>query len=316
VDPSTSSAPAPPASGVSILIVNWNGGAGTLRCAKAAVASGAEVVLVDNASTDGSADGVAARVPAVRLLRQRTNLGFAAGVNLAARAAHGRWLLLLNPDTIPTPAAVTRLRDTAAETEGGAAVGARLVGADGRSQAGFLVRRFPSLLTWASDLLLLDDLWPGNPVRRRYLALDVPLDGPAPVGVDQPAGACLLVPREVFERLGGLDEQFFPAWFEDVDFCRRLHDAGVPVLYEARAQITHIGGVSLASLDRAEFRRFWYRNLRRYARKHHGFMTNAVLRALLVTGMLLRIAVSTLTWDRPSLRTWAAVLRDALRQGA
>jgi GT2 family glycosyltransferase len=305
-----STPPAGPLGDVSVLIVNWNSGPLLARCAKAALATTAEVLVVDNASTDGSADAVAARLPAVRLFRQHTNLGFAGGVNLAARAARGRWLLLLNPDTVPSAAAIARLRETLLATPGAGAVGACLVGEDGRPQGGFSVRRFPTLATWAADLLLIDNAWPGNPARRRYLAADLPLTGSAPVDVDQPAGACLMVSRQALERVGGLDERFHPAWFEDVDLCRRLRAEGLRVLYEPRALVPHIGGVSVTALGRKGFERAWYGNLRRYARKHHGTAANVTLTGLVAVGMLLRLAVSLATRDRQGRQAWCAVLKD------
>ena len=309
--PATTTAPGPDLGEVSILIVNWNAGPLLLRCVKAALATTAEVVVVDNASRDGSADAVAAGLPAARVLRQRTNLGFAGGVNAAARAAHGRVLLVLNPDTRPSGEAIARLRETLRDT-GAGIVGACLEDESGIPQAGFNVRRFPTLWTWAADLLLLDNLWPGNPARRRYLAADVPITGPSPLDVDQPAGACLMIGRDEFDRLGGFDEAFFPAWFEDVDFCRRARAAGLRVVYEPRARITHAGGVSVPALGRAGFERAWYRNMRRYARKHHGRLANSTLTALLLAGMSLRILACLVNGDREGRRAFTLVLRDTL----
>jgi GT2 family glycosyltransferase len=306
-------ASAGPLGDVSILIVNWNAGPMLARCVKAAIATHAEVVVVDNASTDGSADAVAARLPAVHLLRQRTNLGFAGGVNVATRAASGRWLLLLNPDAVPSTDAIVRLRQTLLEVPGAGAVGACLVAEDGAPQSGFAVRRFPALTTWACDLLLVDNVWPGNPARRRYLAADTPLDGLAPIEVDQPAGACFMVSREAMERVGGLDERFHPAWFEDVDLCRRLKAAGYGVLFEPRARVPHLGGVSVPSLGRVGFERAWYRNMRRYARKHHRAATQWALALLITIGMVLRLGVSLAARDRVARRAWWAVLRDTWR---
>lgn len=299
---------------VSVLIVNWNAGPMLAKCVKAALATTAEVIVVDNASTDGSADAVAARLPAARLLRQRTNLGFAGGVNLAARHATGRWLLLLNPDTQLSADALARLRQTLLDIPGAGAVGACLVDADGRPQSGFTIRRFPSLATWACDLLLLDNVWPGNPVRQRYVAADISLSGTAALDVDQPAGACLMVSRDALQRIGGLDERFHPAWFEDVDLCRRLRAAGFRVLFEPRARVPHAGGVSVPTLGRVGFERAWYRNMRRYAGKHHGAMANLTLTALVTVGMLLRLAASLARRDRPALQAWFAVLGDTVRR--
>ena len=269
---------AAPVDDVSIVIVNWNGGPMLLRCVTAAVAAARDVIVIDNASADASADAVAVGVPAARVLRQPRNLGFAGGVNVGVAAARHDAVLLLNPDAVASAVAVRQLRDTLLTVPGAGAVGGCLVGDDGRPQQGFVVRRFPTLASWATDLLLVDDLWPRNPARERYLASDIALDGDAPVEVDQPAAACLMVSRQALARVGGLDEGFSPAWFEDVDLCRRLHTAGVRVLYEPRARVQHSGGVSLRTLERAEFARIWYRNLRRYATKHHSLASAVAVR--------------------------------------
>jgi hypothetical protein len=116
------------------------------------------------------------------------------------------------------------------------------------------------------------------------------------------------------QRIGGLDERFYPAWFEDVDLCRRLRTAGFRVLFEPRARVPHAGGVSVPALGRVGFERAWYRNMRRYARKHHGRVTNLTLTLLVIAGMLLRLAASLLTRDRQGRRAWCAVLRDLVRR--
>lgn len=302
-----------PLADVSILIVNWNSGPSLARAVDAAVATGADVVVVDNASTDGSADALDARVPSPRLLRSGRNLGFAGGVNLAARHARGHWLLLLNPDTRIDAAAVRGLRDALAARPDAGAAGACLVDAAGEPQRGFTVRRFPTLASFATDLLLVDDVWPGNPARRKYLAADVPLDGAAPFEVDQPAAACLMVRRDAFEALGGLDERFHPAWFEDVDFCRRLRAAGHRILFVPDARVEHEGAVSLRSLDASGFARIWYRNMLRYVRLHHGPAGALVVRVLILAGMVLRLLVGAFSGNRARLAAALAVLRDGAK---
>ncbi len=305
-----------PIDDVSIVVVNWNGGPLLRTCVAAAVEAARDVIVVDNESTDGSAETLAEAFPTVRLLQPGRNLGFAGGVNLGVSAARHDAVLLLNPDAVATADAVTRLRDTLIATPRAGAVGGCLVGGDGRPQRGFVLRRFPTLGSWATDLLLIDDVWPSNPVRLRYLAADVPLDGDAPRDVEQPAAACLMVSKAALSRIGGLDERFHPAWFEDVDLCRRLVAGGFLVLYEPRARVTHAGGVSLRSLPRTAFARIWYGNLRRYARRHHGGATNLALRGLIVVGMVLRLGVALLRRDTTARSAWLAVLRDTLRNSA
>ena len=126
-------------------------------------------------------------------------------------------------------------------------------------------RRIASL---ATELLLIDRLWPGNPWRRHRLALD--LDEGAPTEVEQPAAACLMVRRSAFDRVGGFDERFFPAWFEDVDFCRRFRAAGAAHLVPPRRRFRHRGGVARDRLGRAAFAVAWHRNLARYVDRTTG----------------------------------------------
>ncbi|MCU0256094.1 MAG: glycosyltransferase family 2 protein [Vicinamibacterales bacterium] len=295
---------------VSILVVNWNAGPLLRRCVSSAIETGAEVVVVDNASNDGAALEVAAHLPAARVLLERENRGFAGGVNLAAHHAAGDYLLLLNPDARIDAAAVLALRDALDAHPDAGAAGACLVDEDGTPQRGFTVRRFPTLASIAADLLLVDDLWPGNPVRRRYLADDVPLDGRDPLDVEQPAAACLMLRRRVFDALGGLDERFHPAWFEDVDLCRRVRAAGHRILFVPAARVVHVGGVSLRSLDRSRFARIWYRNLRRYVSLHHGPPARWLVTWLIVAGMVLRAAAGLALRQKDRRDAALDVLRD------
>ncbi len=300
---------------VSILIVNWNARDPIMRCLHSLRDSPHEIVVVDNASSDGSADLIAREFPHVRLLRQTENRGFAGGVNLARRQATGDRLLLLNPDIEATPAAIDTLADALDDDPAGArigAVGGALVNPDGTPQAGFNVRGFPTVGSIAADLLLIDHLWPDNPATRRYLARDLPLSQPA--DVDQPAAACLMVRASVFDALGGLDERFYPAWFEDVDFCRRIRDAGFRIRYEPRAQFLHHGGVAMRTLGLGPFSRIWYHNLELYVSKHGGVAKRLLVKALIATGMLLRLGASGVRGDREAMRAWWSVLRHTLGQ--
>jgi N-acetylglucosaminyl-diphospho-decaprenol L-rhamnosyltransferase len=322
---------------ISILIVNWNARDPLGRCLRslapllagsetAAAASETpfqiEAIVLDNASSDRSADMVAREFPLVRLLREPENQGFAGGVNRARRVATGDLLLLLNPDIeLETPfqsgdgsgardasdAIETLARVFETDVDGHiGAVGGRLINPDGTPQHGFNIRRFPTLGSIAADLLLVDHFWPGNPATRRYLARDVPDTEAA--DVDQPAAACLMVRASLFDALGGLDEQFHPAWFEDVDFCRRIRAAGFRIRYEPRATFVHHGGVAMRTLGVGAFSRIWYRNLEAYVAKHHGAAARILVKVLIAAGMLLRIAAALLRGDREAARGYWSVL--------
>ncbi len=213
-------------------------------------------IVVDNASADQTVACV--RTKNVRLIANSDNRGFAAAVNQGVRASDAEFVLLLNPDvTLLTP--VDLLSDYAI-------AGGKLVSGDGLPQTGFSIRRFPTPLSLSFELLGLNRLFPWNPVNRRYRYLDRSLDEPGPV--EQPAGAFLMMRRDVWAKLGGLDERFHPIWFEDVDFCRRAADAGVRIEYVPAVSAVHSGGHSIAQMDTGCRAWHWCVSLLKYAAKH------------------------------------------------
>ena len=170
-------------------------------------------------------DGTLAEVSrrSIARIANATNRGFAAAVNQGFAATKSKYVLLLNPDA-EISGGLDQLRE-ACELPHAAAAGGRLVDSDGKPQAGFMVRQLPTPLVLTLEVLLLNRLWPNNPVNRRYRSLELNYDIQMPV--EQPAGAFLMVARRaVWEELGGFDEGFFPLWFEDVDFCRRAINRG------------------------------------------------------------------------------------------
>ncbi len=299
-----------PTSPVTLVFVAWNARAHLVHALAAATATGYPIVVVDNASADGTAEYVRLRAPQARLVAADRNLGFAGGVNAGVREADTPWVLVLNPDIIVTPEALALLVAEGQSDEVIGAVGAQLIGADGAPQPEYSVRRFPTIGTWAADLLLVDHVWPSNPASRRYLATDV--DRTSTQDVEQPAAACLLVRRSAFEAVSGFDAGFHPAWFEDVDFCRRLRQAGWRIRYKAEARVVHEGGVAMRALGLGSFSTIWYRNLLRYARKHEGVVARALLRPLIVVGMLLRAATSVARGRPADARAYLRVIGVAI----
>jgi N-acetylglucosaminyl-diphospho-decaprenol L-rhamnosyltransferase len=244
-----------------------------------------EIVVVDNGSADATAEQVR-RFPSVKFIAAGSNLGFAAAVNRAARTSTGDALLILNPDTI-CRSSLRPLEEILNRSEKIVAVAPRLVDSKGEFQRGFNVRRLPSATALSFEILLLNRLLPNNPVNRRYRCLD--FDPEREAEVEQPAGACLLVRRKSFESCGGMDENFFPLWFEDVDLCSRLRENGGTILYSPQALFEHAGGHSLETVTFSEKQVYWYRNLLYYVRKHFGWGTGAMVRAALLLGIGLRI---------------------------
>jgi N-acetylglucosaminyl-diphospho-decaprenol L-rhamnosyltransferase len=275
---------------ISVLIVTFNSAKCIGPCIESLLQVGGnhiqEVIVVDNGSSDSTAERVRS-FPAVKLLAAGTNLGFAAAVNRAARASTSESLLILNPDTL-CRSSLTPLENILHRSEAIVAAAPRLVDSRGQFQRGFSVRRLPTRAALLFEILLLNRLFPGNPVNRRYRCLDFDPDREAEI--EQPAGAGLLVRRSAFEGSGGMDENFFPLWFEDVDLCKRLRDAGGRIVYCPEVRVEHSGGHSLETVSFSEKQVYWYRNLLYYVRKHCGWGTGAVIRGALLVGIGLRMA--------------------------
>ncbi len=244
-----------------------------------------DVVVVDNASRDETVDIARHVAPHVRILANAENRGFAAGVNQAAALAEGKVFLVLNPDTTATGAALLSIAKAFADEKVGAA-GGMLTTPAGAPERGFTVRRLPTLASAFAEVLLLNRAWPDNPLNRSYRCLD--FDHSRAQEVEQPAGACLAIRRETFEDMGGFDENFFPVWFEDVDFCRRASDRGWKIVYCPDAVFVHAGGHSVTQIPFQQRQAYWYRNLLLYFAKHHSRWELGCLRAGVLMGLLLR----------------------------
>jgi GT2 family glycosyltransferase len=279
---------------ISVVVVNWNSGPLVEQCVRSlwVHAAGCEIVLVDNASDDGSLDFLSKREHILRLHRNGQNLGFAAASNIGWRLCHGDPVLFLNPDAQCTEGAVPRLAETLLDDESVWAAGGLLTDPAGKAQRGFNVRAFPTIASLAAEMLLLEEIWPGNPWTRRYRMSG--WDHSKITEVDQPAGACLMVRRRILERLGGFDEAFRPAWFEDVDLCKRIRNDGGRILFQPAARFLHQGGVSLRRISWYDFLRHYHGNQLRYFTKHCSPGSAAKARRLIVAGLRLRAWVSRL----------------------
>jgi N-acetylglucosaminyl-diphospho-decaprenol L-rhamnosyltransferase len=193
---------------------------------------------------------------------------------------------------------------------GAGAAGGKLVDFQGAVQAGFSVRRLPTPLVLALEILLVNRLWPRNPANWHYRCYDLNYDEPAEV--EQPAGAFLMIRRQVWEELGGLDEQFYPIWFEDVDFCKRVRDRGYRVYYEPSAVAAHRGGHSIQKILLENRELYWYGSLLKYAFKHFHSRYSRVLCLAVIVGSLMRMAMGIVLQRsfRPVL-VYARVMRLA-----
>ena len=264
---------------VSVIIVSWNVRDYLRACLQSLLAGAGreqlEIIVVDGASADGSAALVAAEFPEVRLLAQTTNVGFPRGNNIGLAAAQGRYLFLLNPDTVIQPNTITTLLAYMEEHPAVGVAGAQLRYPDGRVQSSR--RRFPTFWTGVFESTWLEPLAPRG-LLARYRVDDAPDD--AVTAVDWVMGACLFVRRAAYAAVGGMDEAYF-MYSEELDWCRRMRDGGWQVHYVPTTYVIHHEGKSSEQAVTARHVNFQRAKLR-YFRKFHGPQTAGVLRLLLL----------------------------------
>jgi N-acetylglucosaminyl-diphospho-decaprenol L-rhamnosyltransferase len=272
---------------VGIVIVTYNSAAVIEACLDSAVNSGAEVVVIDNASSDNTVEK--ASRPGVQLIANRTNRGFAGAVNQGFSALKSPYIMLLNPDTV-LQTSFQPLRE-ACDLPCAAGAAGRIEDAAGNPQVGFMVRKFPTPGILALESLLLNRAWPGNTFNADYRA--VHLDYSKLQAVDQPAGAFLMIRRSVWEQLDGFDEQFWPLWFEDVDFCRRAAERGYLWYYVPQAVCKHTGAHSISKLTLEMRQVYWYRSLLRYSAKHFRPLRVRAVCLAVIVGAVPRALIET-----------------------
>ena len=303
---------------ISILIVTWNSERWIDRCLRSipAACEGLEyeVVVNDNASTDSTLD----HLGDANVIRSMRNDGFAAGTNRALAASTGRYVFLLNPDCELGPRTLTRLFEFLESHPQIAAAVPLLIDHSGDSQREFQLRRLPTMGSFVAELLLLNRLFPHNPATASYRYRD--LDLTEPRKIEQPAAAALLLRRDVADEIGPFDERFAPAWFEDVDYCRRLAEAKKEMWVVPGAEVVHFGGSSLEHIHFEGFVDVWNRNMWRYARKWMRPGQAEALRWGIVLGMMLRVMSCVVGLcprgipRREAIRAYAAVLKRAFNR--
>jgi GT2 family glycosyltransferase len=267
---------------LSIIIVSYNARQDLAACLDSLAAhppaTGHEVVVVDNASTDGSAEAVAARAPAVRLIRQPRNTGFAAANNEGIRQTTGELILLLNSDTIVPRGAIDTLIDRLRAWPAAAAAGPKLVDANGRTELSFgpMIAPLAEVQQKALTTLHAKGFGPASRWVERATGRERV--------VDWVSGAALLVHRRDAEAAGLLDERFF-LYTEDVDFCAALRGRGRQILFTPAARITHLRGRSRAGAPDA-MNAAYRRSQIAFYEKHHPRWVPALKLYLRLKGQL------------------------------
>jgi N-acetylglucosaminyl-diphospho-decaprenol L-rhamnosyltransferase len=280
---------------LSIVIVNWNVRELLLRCLSSVYqAAGAslklEVIVVDNASSDGSAAMVGEDFPQVRLIANEENLGFTKGNNQAIAQSRGRYVLLLNPDTeVVGDALSTMVQYMDAHPQVGA-LGPQLLNPDGSVQSSR--RRFPTMATAFLESTVLQQWFPDNRALRRYKILDRRDDEVQEV--DWVVGACLLARCQAIEQAGLLDEDFF-MYSEEMDWCRRFKERGWRVVYLPTARVIHHEARSSEQVKPLQHIQF-QRSKVLYFRKYHGRRRAEVLRLFLLAAYVYQLLLESLKW--------------------
>ncbi len=263
---------------LSIIIVNWNTRELLLQCLASIYAAqltdphlSFEVIVVDNASSDGSVQAVRKQFPQVHVIENAQNVGFARANNQAIAQSSGQFVLLLNSDTEVFPNALYRLTEFLDAHPGVGGAGPKILNPDRSLQASCF--RFPTVAREFWRLLHLEQIWPVVDYRMERW------EQVRPRSVDVLLGACLLLRRDALDEAGVLDEIFF-MYSEEVDLCYRLHQKGWELSWIPEAEIVHYGGQSTAKIAPEMFLEL-YRSKVRYFHKHYGMRAVILYKAVL-----------------------------------
>jgi GT2 family glycosyltransferase len=275
---------------MSVVLVCWNNKAYLDPCLKSLYEGGLkcsfDVVVVDNGSTDGSQQMLAEKYPQVKLIQNAGNVGLGKASNQGIEATNGRYVLLLNNDTIVNgPALDVLVEYLDAHPEAGAAAG-KLLNPDGSFQSGYA--RFSTLL---EEFLIVTHigelLWPGYPSHG---------DSNEIKETGWMSSACLLLRRAALEQVGLLDESYF-IYGDEADLQYRLNQAGWKVVFLPNSSIIHFGG---RSMDRWKRRKMVYRGKMMFYKKNYGFFKTLLLRMLFFVMSLVKLLVWCVLFFVPS----------------
>jgi len=257
-----------------------------------------EIIVVDNGSKDGVEELLNRDYPHVRFIGNDNNQGYTRPMNQSLQAAHGKYLMQLNPDTSVLPAAFDQLIDFMDRNEQIGICGPKVLNRDGTFQKQCR-RGEPRPLAMISYFLKLSNLFPSSKMLGGYL-LEYE-DEDATIEVDALSGSCMVIRREVVDQIGYLDEQFF-AYQEDTDMCTRARHAGWKVYYYPQAQIIHYGGQGGSRVEPYRSIIEWHRSYWLYYKKHladdYFFFVNWIYYLLMVAKLGAALAINFIRRER------------------
>ena len=294
---------------ISVVIVGWNAKRYLELCLdsleEAPPRRSLEVFVVDNASTDGSAEMIEAKYPWVKLIKSSENLGFSRGNNVAIRQCQGRYIALVNPDVIVFPGCLDALADFLDQNPKVGNVGPRVFNPDMSMQS--TCRRFPSLWNNFCTASRLETVFKNSPFFAGEHMFYFPHD--RTLAVDVIVGCFSFIRRETFDQVGLLDEGLF-MYGDDVDWCRRARKAGWEMVFYPGAQAIHDRGKTTASYP-VRFAVAQQRSILHYWKKHHGFWGVLGIRSIMCLHHLVRYTVSALSgFVRSSSKAQAEVRKQ------
>ena len=279
---------------IRVCIVSWNAKNDLRACLRSLPLAAldpatVETVVVDNASADGSADMVEAEFPNVRLIRLAENTGFSGGNNVALENLTADYAFLLNSDAVCHPGAIDALIAFADRTPDAGLIGPKVLNPDGTIQ--YSCRRWPTFAAGLFRNVYLGKLFPNNRPAADYLMQD--FDHAHTLDVDWLSGCALMIRKKCLDNIGLLDGATFFMYCEDMDWCKRGHDAGWRVVYAPESVVTHaIGKSSDKAADRMILEHS--RSMWKFFQKHKAFFADRVpmlLRPFIKPAIFLRAYV-------------------------
>jgi GT2 family glycosyltransferase len=275
---------------LSIIIVNWNSMEYLRKCVRSIQAETQglefEIIVIDSASFDGCAEMLRMEFPHVRFIQSQENLGFSKSNNLACLSATGESVLFLNPDTEIVGPAINVLHSTLKSLPAAGAVGGKLLNTNGTVQTS-CVQAFPTIL---NQLLSAEALRQLTPKARLWGMRAIFENGGKPSEVEMISGACLMMRRSVFEKIGQFSEEYF-MYAEDVDLCYKARRLGMTNYYFGEAVIVHHGGGS-SQLARSNFSNIMMtESIWQFLKKWHGGIYSFCYRLVLIGAALIRVSL-------------------------